>query len=81
MRRAAWVHLLAAYLSIGSSATPVNATPGLHSPTPPDSLSNVRSAWSSNSHPRQQFQDEEKQRPSLSSPRRYVSSRRRRAHP
>jgi hypothetical protein len=86
MRREAWMHILAAYLSVGASATPDNATPDLPSP-PVDPLSNVRRAWSlsrSNTNP-EHVQDEEKhlnRRSSVSTPRRYGSGRRRRrAHP
>jgi hypothetical protein len=86
MRRTAWIHLLAAYLFIGASATPHNPTPDLHG-LPADSLSDVRTALTSprsNTHP-EHVQDEEKflnRLPSASFPRRYGSGRRRRrVHP
>ena len=87
MRRETWVHLLAAYLSIGASAAPDNSSPDLHSAPPMDPLPNVRLAWSltrSNTHS-EHVRDKEKRlnrRSSAPGPRRYASGRRRRrVHP
>ena len=82
MRRAAWVHLLAAYLSVAASATfdsPMSDRPS----APVDPLSNVQRAWASPStnERAEQPQDEEKPHPRRFFPRRTASRRRRRIHP